>query len=130
MCFGPVAVRGDCTVDRDDLLWKGKNQKKVGDGFVTCVNQFAPAGAQCNGLVPRQGRGDLAFQGPAPRDETEAFTVAVPWHGRRPQRPRRGDGRAGERGPAEDPLCRGPSRTYARRKGTSRTEEERWARAR
>jgi hypothetical protein len=70
MCFGPVAVRGDCTVDRDDLLSKGKNQKKVGDGFVTCVNQFAPAGAQCNGLVPLQGRGDLAFQGagPARRD--------------------------------------------------------------
>lgn len=34
MCFGPVPVRGDSTVDRDDLLSEGKNQKKVGGGAV------------------------------------------------------------------------------------------------
>jgi hypothetical protein len=68
---------GDYTVFRDDLLSEGKSQTKVGDNFIICVGQFAPAAAQCEGVARLEGRGDITFQGLAPRDISEDFTIAV-----------------------------------------------------
>jgi hypothetical protein len=68
---------GDYLVFRDDLLSGGKSQTKVGDNFIICVNQFPPAGAQCEGVARLEGRGDITFQGLVPRDPAEVFNIAV-----------------------------------------------------
>jgi hypothetical protein len=67
---------GDYTVFRYDLFSEGKSPTKVGDGFTTCVNQFPPAGSQCE-AVTRLGRGDIMTAGLAPPDISEDFTIAV-----------------------------------------------------
>ena len=68
---------GDYDVFRYDVFSEGKSLTRVGDAFVTCVNQFPPAGSQCEAVTRLDGRGDITFQGLAPRDISEDFTLAV-----------------------------------------------------
>lgn len=72
-----AAGPGDYTVFRDDLLSEGKSQTKVGDNFGICVDQFPPAGAQCEGVARLEGRGDITFQGLVPLDLARPFNIAV-----------------------------------------------------
>lgn len=68
---------GDYNVFRYDVFSEGKSLTRVGDSFVMCVNQFPPAGSQCEAVTRLEGRGDITFQGLAPRDISEDFTIAV-----------------------------------------------------
>ena len=73
----PAAGPGDYAVFRYDVFTQGKNPTKVGDAYVNCVTQFPPAGSQCQGVTRLAGRGDITFQGLAPQDLSEDFTLAI-----------------------------------------------------
>ncbi|HET6691813.1 MAG TPA: hypothetical protein VFG74_13210 [Miltoncostaeaceae bacterium] len=73
----PVAGPGDLAVFRYDLSTEGKRPTRVGDAYVKCVTQFPPAGSQCEAVSRFPGRGDLTFQGLAPQDLSEDYTIAV-----------------------------------------------------
>jgi hypothetical protein len=73
----PAAGPGDYAVFRYDVFTIGKNPTKVGDAYVNCVTQFPPAGSQCDGVTRLTGRGDFTFQGLAPQDLSEDYTIAI-----------------------------------------------------
>ena len=72
-----AAGPGDYAVFKYDLSTEGKNAKKVGDAYVTCVTQFPPAGSQCEAVARFDGRGDVTFEGLAPVDITQDYVIAV-----------------------------------------------------
>ena len=73
----PAAGPGDYAVFRYDLFTEGKSPTRVGDAYVKCVTQFPPAGSQCEAVARFPGRGDLTYQGLAPQDLSEDYTIAI-----------------------------------------------------